>query len=242
MGEGKDKLYAEPLTSVEAFRFDEPVALVFEDMIQRSVPGYAGIISMTGIIGAQYARPGTRCYDLGCSLGATTISLSRHLDVKDFSIVAVDNSKAMIERCRENLAQASVAIPVDLVCADIRDIEFHDASLVTMNFTLQFLPRGERTDFIRRLYKGLLPGGALLLAEKVAAPNEEQGLITELHHAFKRANGYSDLEISQKRSALENVLVAESEADHRSRLLDIGFRHVVAWMHCLGFTAFLAVK
>ena len=88
-----------------------------------------------------------------------------------------------------------------------------------------------------------MPGGILVLSEKIRFANEaENALQTELHHAFKRNNGYSELEISQKRTALENVLIPETLADHEARLKKAGYRHIHVWFRCFNFISLLAVR
>lgn len=238
-----DRLYAQPLDAIAEFTFDTRVAHVFDDMIRRSVPGYATVLAMLGLVAARYAQPGTRGYDLGCSLGAATLALQHHVRAPDFNIVAVDNAPAMIERCRANVAATGSNRNVELRCADIRDVDIDNASVVVLNFTLQFLPPAERLPLLQRIHRGLRPGGALLLAEKIVATDvDENDWLIDMHHAFKRANGYSDLEISQKRTALENVLVPDTLEQHRERLADAGFSRVFTWFHCLNFAALVAEK
>jgi len=242
----RDNLYASTLDEIVDFRFDESVAGVFPDMIQRSVPGYSTVISMIGTLAAEYARADSSCYDLGCSVGAATLAMLRNIDKPGCRIVAIDNAEAMIGHCRANIAadhSGKETAAVDLVCADIRDVTIENASLVVMNYTLQFVPPDQREDIIGRIYHGLQPGGALLLAEKIrfADAGIEQQMV-DLHHAFKRANGYSNLEISQKRSALENVLIPETIADHMERLTRVGFERPQVWFQCLNFISILAIK
>lgn len=239
----QDSLFAKPLERIVDFTFDEKVARVFPDMVKRSVPGYSTIIAAIGVLAAQYFQDGTRCYDLGCSLGAASLSMRHRLEGREGRIVAVDSSTAMVEHCRKNLDADASGLPVDLVCADIRDTRIENASVVVLNFTLQFIDAAERLAVIRRIHDGLLPGGILILSEKIAFDDPvKQALFTELHHAFKKANGYSDLEISQKRAALERVLVPETIERHRGRLTEAGFARAEVWFQYLNFASLLAVK
>jgi len=239
-----DAIYASPLLNIIDFQFDERVAAVFPDMIQRSVPGYGLIISNIGILAAKYAQAGSRCYDLGCSLGAASLAMRQRITAPDCGIIAVDNSPAMIERARELLAlDTGPAIPVTMICADLQDIAIENASVVVLNFTLQFIPPERRLALIQRIHAGLRPGGMVILSEKIAfGEPERQGLHVELHHDFKRANGYSDLEISQKRSALENVLIPETLACHQQRLQAAGFSFSELWFQCFNFVSLIAIK
>ncbi len=239
----RDQIYSEDYDLVEEFRFDEGVASVFSDMIRRSVPGYGMVLSLVGVLAERYLQPGSRGYDLGSSLGASTLAMASIAAERGCSLVAVDNAPSMVERCRENLSRSSHQPGIELRCEDIRQTPIEGASFVTMNFTLQFLPIAEREEQLQRIADGLQSGGALMLSEKVRFEDAaQQARMVELHHAFKRANGYSDLEISQKRSALEAVLITETLGQHIERLQKVGFTQVEVIFQALNFVSLLAVK
>ncbi|WP_353409873.1 carboxy-S-adenosyl-L-methionine synthase CmoA [Pseudoteredinibacter isoporae] len=236
-------MFAEPLANIAGFQFDQKVVDVFPDMIKRSVPGYATTISMIGDLAQRYAQSDSFCYDLGCSLGAATLAMRHHIRAANCEIIAVDNSQAMIERCRQVMAADSSELAVDLRCQDLQACNIKRASVVVLNFTLQFIPKEERSALISKIYEGLLPGGVLILSEKVQFENQaHQDLMVELHHNFKRANGYSDLEIAQKRSAIENVLIPETLDEHKSRLSEAGFSSADVWFQCFNFASLIAIK
>jgi len=239
-----DSIYASALDDLIDFSFDERVVDVFPDMIQRSVPSYGNIISMIGVFAAKYAQQNSQCYDLGCSLGAASLSMRQKITHDNCTIVAVDNSSAMIDRAQTIFdADQSSRVPVTLICADIEDVSIENASVVVMNFTLQFIPLAERAALIKRIYDGLKPGGILILSEKISFEDEARdSFLNESHHDFKRANGYSDLEISQKRTALENVLIPETLATHQQRLADAGFASSTMWFQCFNFISLVALK
>jgi tRNA (cmo5U34)-methyltransferase len=239
---GKDSLYANPLGEISAFKFDETVVDVFPDMIQRSVPGYSTMISAIGLLAGRFSRENSVCYDLGCSLGAATLAMQQQITAKNCRIVAVDNSEAMVERFRRNL-QANAGVPVDVLCEDIRGVEIENAAIVVLNFTLQFIPVEDRFRLLATIYQGLLPGGILILSEKLAFDDpRQQALQTDMHHLFKKSQGYSELEVSQKRAALENVLIPETFSDHRRRLLTAGFASVEVWFQYFNFASMIALK
>lgn len=240
----QDELYARPWPHVHGFTFDENVVQVFPDMIERSVPGYNNIIPLIGLMAARYAQADSQLYDLGSSLGAATLAM-RHAvgDVPGVGITAVDNSPAMITKAREILAQDTAVVPVELVEGDVREVAIENASVVVLNFTLQFLSTAVRDTLIRRIYNGLRPGGVLVLSEKVIFPDPYQNeRFIVLHHDFKRANGYSDLEIAQKRTSLENVLIPETIPDHQQRAFDAGFATCEVWFQAFNFVSLLAQK
>ena len=239
----KDSIYAKPLDSIADFAFDQTVVRVFPDMIKRSVPGYSTIIAMTGVIAERYAQKSSNCYDLGCSLGASTLSIRQQLEDKECNIIAVDNSDAMISHCKILIAQDQHTTPVELIQDDILNIHINNASVVVLNFTLQFLAPECRQSLLTTIYNGMRDGGVLLLSEKIHFDDPHlQTLNTDLHHSFKSANGYSDMEISQKRTSLENVLVTESIPMHQQRLKQIGFSSIDVWFQCFNFASLVAIK
>lgn len=146
----QDAIYAKPHEQIVDFEFNEGVARIFPDMIRRSVPGYGTLITMIGLLAEQYAQPNSNIYDLGCSLGAASLSMRRRIPHHDCRIIAVDNSEAMAERCRNNIAEDISPIDIDVVCTDIRDINFERTSMVVLNFTLQFLPPEERQTLLEK--------------------------------------------------------------------------------------------
>lgn len=239
----RDSIYAQPQEQVVDFAFTEAVADVFPDMIRRSVPGYETIIGLLGVIARRYAQADSRIYDLGCSLGAATLSMASQIRVPGVSFVCVDNSSAMTSRCGQIMQRHLPAGQVEVLCDDIQQVGLENASVVVLNFTLQFLKPADRLAMLRKIYAGLRPGGVLVLSEKLRfADPAEQELMTGLHLEFKRANGYSELEISQKRSALENVLVPDTFGEHAERLRAAGFTQVVNWFQGFSFASLLAVK
>lgn len=246
MSQEPDRLFAQPLPEVPDFVFNEDVVRVFPDMIKRSVPGYPTIVENIGVLASQFAQAHTTLYDLGASLGAVTQALRRHVKADGCQVIAVDNSPAMVERCREYLhtqdAMFQELLPVQVIEADILALDLHPTSLVTLNFTLQFIPPERRLELLTRIRQALLPGGALILSEKLRFEDAaEHELLTQLHVAFKRANGYSELEIAQKRSAIEKVMLPDSLEQHRERLLAAGFSKVVPWFQCLNFASLVAL-
>ena len=240
----RDQIYAMPMNQVGDFVFDEQVVNVFPDMIARSVPGYASILSMIEQLASRYVRANTHVYDLGCSLGAATRLIARQAP-ESCVIYAVDNSQAMINRLQSLLQSDTGAKRCRIVLQedDIRTTEISLASFAVLNLTLQFIAPHEREALVQRIFDGLLPGGALLLSEKICfAEGTQQELMTDLHHDFKRSHGYSDLEIAQKRTSIENRLIPETMDEHLLRLRKVGFQTIAPWFQCFNFVSILAVK
>ena len=238
-----DRIFSKQGAYPGGFQFDEQVVRVFPDMISRSVPGYELVIPMIGMLARRYAIADTNIYDLGCSLGAATLAMRRAVRKPGVVITAVDNSAAMTERCRAQVNEDNSVIPVTVIESDIRQVEINNASVVVLNFTLQFLPPSERLALLSQIRSNLNPGGILILSEKIWFEAQDQQVRQTLwHHDFKRAQGYSDLEISGKRSALENVLVPDTEAEHSSRLNQAGFSSVSRWFQCFSFASYVAIR
>ncbi|MCU7940055.1 MAG: carboxy-S-adenosyl-L-methionine synthase CmoA [gamma proteobacterium symbiont of Bathyaustriella thionipta] len=247
MSTNLDTLYSRPLDKLVDFNFDEKVANVFPDMINRSVPGYASIVAMTGILSAEFFQPHTQCYDLGCSLGASALSMAKAIKEDSLKIIAVDNSQAMLQKAELLLQQSetseSTSKCIEFICDDINKIDVVNTSVVVMNFTLQFILPAQRSELLKKIYQGMNKGGILILSEKLNYNDtEQQQLLIDMHHFFKKANGYSDLEISQKRQTIENVLLPETLEDHKLRLKKTGFKQVEQWFQCFNFSSLIAIK
>lgn len=239
----KDTLFSAPIEKIGDFTFDESVAEVFPDMIQRSVPGYSNIITAIGMLAGRFVTDNSNVYDLGCSRGAGILSIRRNLSAENVRIIGVDNSPAMVERCRNHINAYQSDIPVEIMLDDIRHINITNASMVVLNFTLQFLPPDDRLQLLHKIYQGLNPNGVLVLSEKFRFDDETMNeLLIDLHHTFKRANGYSELEVSQKRTALENVMRPDTIDTHKQRLNHVGFTQVELWFQCFNFGSMVAVK
>ena len=239
----KDELYKQPLQNIEDFSFDKAVSDAFDDMVDRSVPGYRTLIANIGPIASHFLRPNTNCYDLGCSHGAASLSIFNCLTDDSIAIHAIDNSSAMVEQCKQLVLQAGADACINTQLADINDTDIQNASVVVLNLTLQFLPLDQRHKLLEKIVTGMNSGGACILTEKIIFENDcTENLLQQLHNNFKSANQYSQLEISQKRKAIEKVLIRESLADHQQRLIDVGFSNVAVWFQCLNFVSLIAVK
>lgn len=238
----KDTIFSVQHAKIEAFQFDKSVVAVFPDMIERSVPGYQTILAGIGELAEKYSQTNTHCYDLGCSLGAVTLTMRPRLKT-GCKIIAVDTSKTMIERAKEHIEGFHSEIPVEIFCQDMAETELNNASVVVINFTLQFIAPKARQALINKIYQKITRGGILIVSEKIHFDNSEiQDAITHLHLQFKRANGYSELEISQKRASLENVLVSDTEQTHLARFKKAGFDSASIWFQAYNFVSFLAIK
>lgn len=239
----RDDIYATGELAAGPFEFSESVARVFPDMLRRSIPGYGQTLDAIGMLARRHVQPGSRCYDLGCSLGAATLAIRHGIEADGCRIVAVDSAPAMVARCRQIVAEDDGEVPVEVVEADLRDVTIEDASLVVLNYTLQFLPPAERDGAIKGIADGLRPGGVLVLSEKVVHEDPAfDSALNELHLDFKRRNAYSEMEIAAKRSALENVLIPDTVATHLARLETAGFARAGVWLRWFNFVSLLAIR
>tara|TARA_Y100001935_G_C17220786_1_gene465179 strand:- start:436 stop:1023 length:588 start_codon:yes stop_codon:yes gene_type:complete len=193
---------------------------------------------MIGLIAERYSLPETYLYDLGCSLGAVSAILSEKSD-SSCKVIAVDNSKSMISSAIKH--RSSISNKVDFVFSDIRNIILKPSSIIVLNFTLQFIPLRDRDKLLRHIKNALIPGGFLILSEKVIGENEkEDALQQDMHYAFKRIQGYSDIEIKKKQSSLKDVLIPETVSQHKDRLQKLGFIVNGPWFQYLNFISMIA--
>ncbi|MXP50908.1 carboxy-S-adenosyl-L-methionine synthase CmoA [Pantoea sp. SoEX] len=239
----RDTLYSTPISKIGDWIFDDKIAKVFPDMIQRSVPGYSNIISMIGILARDFVKSKSNIYDLGCSLGSATLSVCCNTTITDCTIIAVDNSADMIKECRRYVNNFNAKLKIVIIESDILDIKIENASMVILNFTLQFLKPSKRLKLMQNIWKGLNPCGILVLSEKINfEDNKINKLISNMHYNFKIANDYSVLQIRQKNKMLKNVMSVDSIKTHKNRLIKAGFAHVDVWFQCFNFGSLVALK
>lgn len=238
----RDELFREPLSSSAGFEFNSDVANVFDDMINRSIPFYGEVQSMIVDFASQFYTRDSTIYDLGCSTGLMMARLATSLKGVR-KIIGIDNSEPMMAKTRECLSAIETDTQIELLCKDLRDVEISDASVVVMNYTLQFIRPLYRPGVVKQIFDGLKPGGVFILSEKVL---ENSPVLTQLfidmYYLFKRRQGYSEMEISRKRERLENVLVPYQVGELKQLLRDAGFQHAEVFFKWHNFSSILAVK
>ncbi len=239
----KDEIFREPRESIGDFHFGRETAAVFDDMLDRSVPFYAEVQRMMGEIAADFAVAGSRLYDLGCSTGTTLLCLDRAVP-PGVTFIGVDSSPEMLEQARAKLAKHGFNRHHELVCQNINDgVALVDASVVVMNLTLQFVRPLNRDRLISGVAQGMNRNGCLILVEKVLGHDSTLNrLFIKYHYDFKKRNGYSEMEIAQKREALENVLIPYHFEENRELLLRNGFRACDVFFRWYNFCGLLAIK
>lgn len=240
---GQDEVFKQEINRVSDFKFGTQVVNVFDDMVSRSVPYYGEIQRMMAELSADHAQPGTNIYDLGCSTGATFTALNGFIP-QDVGFVGIDDSEEMINKCDLKLKAMNMERPYELIVGDIhQNLVINNASVVILSLTLQFVRPLYRQQLLKNIYQGLNQGGVLILIEKVLTENSlfNRDFIKHYYN-YKRRNGYSDLEISQKREALENVLIPYKLSENVTLLEDSGFRHCEVFFKWYNFSGLIATK
>lgn len=238
-----DRLFSDPDRRVDDFQFNASTAAVFDDMVSRSVPFYGEIQRIVGELAADFGVPGSNLYDLGCATGTTLEALDPVVD-PDVHFVGIDNSDDMLAQARDKLGNMEGRRRLDLVNADLdRGVDIEDASVVTMILTLQFVRPLHRERLVRRIFAGLRKDGALILTEKITSPHTMLNrLFIKNYYEYKRRNGYSQVEIAQKREALENVLIPYRYEENEALLKEVGFTQVDEVFRWYNFCCMVAVK
>jgi len=239
----QDEVFKDEIKKVSDFKFGSTVANVFDDMVNRSVPYYGEIQRMVAELAADHAIDGTAIYDLGCSTGTTMMGMNTMV-AEDITFVGIDDSPQMLDKCRDKLLEAGFKRPFDLRVADLnRGVEISNASVAVLCLTLQFIRPIYREKLLKDIYDGLVSGGVLVLVEKILAEDSRynRDFITHYYN-YKRRNSYSEMEISQKREALENVLIPYKLSENITMLRDAGFNHCEVFFKWYNFMGLVAVK
>lgn len=237
-----DEIFNFKLENIAPFEFNSEVARVFDDMVSRSIPFYAEIHSLILDLTKRFYSGKGKVFDLGCSTGSTIYLLEDLFlkEKKDIAFVGIDTSAPMLEIARNKCQSVRNAI---FLCEDMTETNFEGAEVVIFNYTLQFLKKEKRSDLLKKIYDALPQGGCLILSEKIKTSMPVmQDCITDLYYDFKRRNGYSELEISQKREALENVLVPLTPTEQITMLQDVGFTQSEMLFRWYNFASYLCIK
>lgn len=239
----KDEVFRQPITAASDFRFGQSVANVFDDMVNRSVPFYGEIQRMIAEQAADMAQEGAFIYDLGCSTGTTLIGMDS-LVHPAIRFIGIDDSESMLNKCREKLREAGVQRNIDLEVADLnKGLNMKNAAVAVLCLTLQFIRPVNREKLLKEILQGLNSGGALILVEKILAEDRDQNReFIKYYYNYKRRNHYSELEISQKREALENVLIPYKLSENITLLREVGFEHCEVFFKWYNFAGLVAFK
>ena len=239
----KDEVFKEAQEAIADFAFGEKVATVFDDMLERSVPFYGEMQRMIAEMAADFATPGTNIYDLGCSTGTTILNLSPRVP-RDVNFIGLDSSDEMLKRCEQKFVEHRFQGRHRLVHADLnQNVVIENASMVLMVLTLQFVRPLNRDKLIRDIWSGLNENGCLILVEKFLGEDSLfNRLFIKYYYEMKKKNGYSDMEIAQKREALENILIPYKPLENREMLLRAGFRYCDVFFKWYNFGGMIAVK
>lgn len=237
-----DQIFKDP-KKAEDFSFNKSVVTVFDDMVTRSVPFYLEIQRMMTELAKDFATPGSRVYDLGCSTGTTLNNFNRVL-TGDIEFVGIDNSEEMLKKCDQNFKDAGFARNYTLLNQDLNgSIKIENASVVVLCLTLQFVRPLYREKLIQDIYGQMNDNACLILIEKVLGEDSLfNRLFIKYYYDFKKRNDYSEIEIAQKREALENVLIPYKLMENRELLLDTGFKYVETFFKWYNFSGMIAVK
>ncbi len=240
----KDEIFKEAGSGKKPFEFNAQVARVFDDMVSRSVPFYSEVLRMSAELAHTFYQPGTQIYDLGCSTGALLPLLETQFGDDGFIYTGLDSSADMIEQASIRCPRInSGATDAKFEVADITATDFQPASVIVSNYTFQFLKPLARQAVLRKIFSALTPGGCLIVSEKCLEDAADMSRVyADLYHALKARNGYSTLEIAEKRDALENVLIPFRVSENAEMLRDAGFNPVSIFFKYYNFTSFIALK
>jgi tRNA (cmo5U34)-methyltransferase len=223
--------------------FDAEVTAALDDMLQRTVPQYDSMRQACFDLACLYRQPETDIVDLGCSRGAAMAPLvERHGATNHF--VGVDVSEPMVEAARARFASYIDAGVVDIRLCDLRrGYPPVRASVTLAILTVQWVPVEHRQQLLAAAREHTVPGGALILVEKVlGATAAMDDVLVHLHHAMKAANGYTQESIETKRRSLEGVLVPVTAARNEDMLRAAGFDDVECVWRWMNFAAWIAVR
>ncbi len=232
----KDKVFAKPIQ--KQFEFDEEVASVFDDMLNRSVPFYKENLKLQIEILKEFLKENDLVIDLGSSTGTFLIELAKK---KPLKLIGIDNSEAMINRAKQKAK--AFGVKIDFLQEDFLDFSFPKSNSIVANYTIQFVRPLKREKLIKKIYSSLKRNGIFLMSEKLITENKKLNkIMIDIYYNYKKEKGYSEFEIAQKREALENVLIPYSMQENIEMLKNTGFKDIEVIFRWNNFATFIAFK
>lgn len=232
-----DKIFSTPIK--KQFEFDESVASVFDDMLERSIPFYTEVISLICDLVSLECKKDAKIIDLGCSTANTLLHL--YQKSHEYDLIGIDNSEAMLQNASKKIS--AYGANIKLVNDDITKVSYTHVDVVIANYMLQFIRPMQRDKFIKKIYDSLEEEGIFIFSEKIIFEDKKLNKqMIDLYYNFKKKQGYSEFEIAQKREALENVLIPYTEEENRKMILNAGFTSIESLFKYGNFVTFVAKK
>ena len=232
-----DKVFQKEIN--KQFEFDNEVADVFDDMIDRSVPFYKENLNLSINILKNYINDNDNILDLGSSTGTFLINLAKLNP--NLKLTGIDNSSAMIQKAQKKAK--AFGVNIDFLEEDFLEYEFGKNKIISANYTIQFIRPIKREKLITKIYNSLEDGGIFLMSEKLISEDKKLNkILIDEYYKYKKEKGYSEYEIAKKREALENVLIPYTELENREMLSTSGFKHIEVIFRWCNFATFLAFK
>ena len=233
-----DKLFTQKIE--KKFEFDEAVASVFDDMLSRSVPFYDEVRALVISLILARASEGMKVLDLGSSTAKFLLDLHSKASVP-MQLTGIDNSQAMLDRAMQKAEAFGANIKLEL--ADMLTYDYRNEDVIVANYTLQFIRPMQRIELVKKLYDGLNDDGIFIFSEKVVFEDKKLDKeLIDIYYAYKKAQGYSEYEIAQKREALENVLIPFTIRENVQMCKEAGFQSVDTLFQWANFVTFIAKK
>jgi len=241
----KDEIFKKEKKEITPFAFSHEVTRVFDDMVNRSIPFYKEIHQLIiDLLKLKLTKDNLIINDLGCSTGAVILSIESWLKHAGRSahFNGFDNSAPMLSKCNEKLSDYRVR-SFTLFEEDLNKSTLPQNNLSIMNYTLQFIDIEKRKELLKKIYDSLESKGLFILSEKITPELESnEDLICDLYYEFKKNNGYSELEIAQKREALINVLKPLTPNEQIRMLKDAGFQRSEIFFRWYNFVTYVCIK
>ncbi len=226
----------------DKWTFDQEVTNAFDDMLERSIPGYEDMRRLVTALTIKFAQPNSSILDLGCSSGGSLLPIIEKLGENN-SYIGIEISEPMRKAAIRRLGNFS-NLNIQIRDTDLRlDFPGEETSVTLSVLTLQFIPIEYRQKILSLAFSKLKSGGIFIIVEKILGRDSSlNDLFVDLYYKIKGSNGYTEEQINSKRIALEGVLVPVTSDWNEQLLLNAGFKHVECFWRSLNFAGWIGQK
>ena len=224
------------------WKFSGETVSNFNDHVKKSVPLYLEGHQIICGLSKFFVKDNSIVYEIGCSTGTLTTKLSESNKSKTSArFIGLDIEKDMVDYASKHLEKKNSYVSFEH--ANIVSTELEKSDLIVCYYTIQFISPSERQEVIDKLYQSLNWGGALIMFEKVRAPDARfQDIINTMYLNYKLEQGYSGENIVTKMMSLKGILEPFSTQGNIDLLKRAGFLDIVSIQKYLSFEGFLAIK
>jgi tRNA (cmo5U34)-methyltransferase len=142
----------------------QEIANTFDNHVREQLPWYDMVAESVSYIIKNYLSENDTVVDIGASTGNMIDKIIPLVQERSCYITAIEKSETMFEKLKNKYANESC---IELVDADVMDIQLPKAKVYVLFLTLMFIPVQQRVKLIQTIKNKCEKGGVIIIVDKV---------------------------------------------------------------------------